>query len=416
MRMLHTSDWHLGRRFHRVGLLDAQAVFIDHLVEVVRSEDVALVVLAGDVYDRAIPPVEAVTLLDEALSRIRGAGATVVAISGNHDSVRRLGFGSRLLSRAGVHLRTDPSTVPDPVLVTDRDVPVAVYAVPYLEPAVVPVATFGTRGPETTAPAERGPRPGHEEVLGAALRAIRRDAAARPGMRTVVTAHAVVAGSAASDSERDISVAGVGAVDDVLFDGIDYVALGHLHRPQVVRDPIRYSGSPLAYSFSEHGQTKGSWLVDLGADARMRTEFVPAPVPRPLAVLRGELSRVLADPALAVHEDSWCQITLTDRHRPARAMPRIRERFPHTVELRFEPADPRHGGTDSYLSRIRGRADLEICTGFVDHVRTRPASRTETEWFRQALRHDRLQRAETTDPLPDTGPAAVHPVPAPERP
>jgi exonuclease SbcD len=404
--MLHTSDWHLGRRFHRVDLLDTQAAFVDHLIEVVRTESVDLVVLAGDVYDRALPPVDAVMLLDEALSRLAGTGATVAVSSGNHDSARRLGFGSRLLARAGVHLRTDPAGTAEPVLVEDRHGPVAVYPVPYLEPAVLGPEDVG--GPEPENPDQDGPEPqtpapsrsraGHDRVLGAALSAVRRDAASRGRIRTVVAAHAFVVGGSSCDSERDISVAGVQAVPAALFDGFDYVALGHLHRAQRISDRVRYSGSPLAYSFSEHGQIKGSWLIDLGPESVTAAEFLPAPVPRPLAVLRGKLSQLLADPVPAGHEDAWCQITLTDDQRPAQAMARVRERFPHTVELRFEPETGPDGASDSYLSRIRERSDLDVCTGFLDHVRTRSASAAETEWLRGALTEHRLAGSETAGP------------------
>src|SRR5690349_24035550 len=137
VRLLHTSDWHLGRSFHREDLLGAQARFVDHLVDTVRSERVDAVLVTGDVYDRALPSVDAVALFDEALARLAGTGARVVLISGNHDSARRLGFGSALIDRAGVHLRTDVAAAHVPVLLDDPDGPVAVYAVPYLEPDAV---------------------------------------------------------------------------------------------------------------------------------------------------------------------------------------------------------------------------------------------------------------------------------------
>jgi exonuclease SbcD len=137
VRLLHTSDWHLGRSFHRVGLLDAQAAVLDHLVSVVREERVDAVVVAGDVYDRALPAVDAVELLDDVLDRLVDTGATVVVTSGNHDSAQRLGFGARRSARAGLHLRTRAEGLADPVVVEDRHGPVAMYGLPYLEPALV---------------------------------------------------------------------------------------------------------------------------------------------------------------------------------------------------------------------------------------------------------------------------------------
>jgi DNA repair protein SbcD/Mre11 len=388
VRILHTSDWHLGRSFHRVGLLEAQAAVLDHLVEVVRSERVDAVVVAGDVYDRALPGVEVVALLDEALARLAGTGAAVVISSGNHDSPRRLGFGARLLEHARVHVRTDPARCGEPVLLADRWGDVAVYALPYLEPALA--------GPALGCP----PGAGHEQTLGAALSAVRADRAGRgPGTRTVVSAHAFVVGGLASDSERDISVGGVGAVPAGLFAGADYVALGHLHGRQRLAEAVRYSGSPLAYSFSEHAHVKGSWLVELGRDGLERVDPVDAPVPRQLAVLRGRLDDLLARPDLAYAEGAWCQVTLTDDERPAEAMTRVRSRFPHALELRFEPAS---GGASAgaYTRRAAEQDDLGLCCGFLEHVRHRPPGDDETAVLRAALEGARVGLARESGVAP----------------
>ena len=239
MRLLHTSDWHLGRAFHRVNMLGAQAEFIGHLVTTVRERAVDAVVVSGDVYDRAVPPLAAVELFDDALHRLAGLGVPTVMISGNHDSARRLGVGAGLIGRAGIHLRTEPSASGTPVVLADGDGDVAFYGLPYLEPALVK-DEFGVE------------KAGHEAVLAAAMDRVRADLAARaPGTRSVVLAHAFVTGGEPSDSERDITVGGVAAVPAGVFDGVDYVALGHLHGCQTLTDRVRYSGSPLPYSFSE---------------------------------------------------------------------------------------------------------------------------------------------------------------------
>jgi len=342
----------------------------------VRSERVDVVLVAGDVYDRALPGVDVVALLDDALSRLAGAGATVVLSSGNHDSATRLGFAARLLERAGVHVRTDPAGCGRPVLLQDRHGPVALYPLPYLEPALV----AGALG----LPAGAGRS--HEAVLGAATAAVRADLAGRPGgTRSVVAAHAFVVGGQPSDSERDISVGGVGSVPAAVFAGVDYVALGHLHGRQVLAGPgeraggtqgsVRYSGSPLAYSFSEAGHVKGSWLVELGAGGVEAVEAVEAPVPRRLAVLRGDLEELLADPSLEASRHSWCQVTLTDGQRPRDGMSRLRARFPHTVELRFEPRGA--VASPTYTARTAGRGDLDVCCDFLAHVRGRDADDAE---------------------------------------
>jgi exonuclease SbcD len=374
MKLLHTSDWHLGRSLHRADQLGAQAAFVDHLVETVRTEHVDTVLVAGDVYDRALPPVEAVGLFDEALHRLTDAGARVVLISGNHDSARRLGVNSRLLDRAGVHLRTRVDDVPDPVLVADEHGPVALYPLPYLEPAAVAADLPGGT---------------HAAVLGAALGAVRDDLAGRGTVRSVVLAHAWVHGGAASESERDVSVGGVAAVSASLFDDFDYVALGHLHGPQTLAPHLRYSGSPLAYSFSEAGHTKGSWLIELGPDGLARVEQVPAPVPRRLSVLHGTLKDLLTDPAHATAENDFVSVTLTDTARPEAAMDRLRTRFPHTLVLSWEPAQVA-GAQRGYRQRVVGRSDLELSVDFIAHVRGTAAEYAEAQLLEQAFQAVRV--------------------------
>ncbi|UQA91004.1 exonuclease SbcCD subunit D [Streptomyces halobius] len=379
MRLLHTSDWHLGRSFHRVSLLTAQRAFLDHLVETVREREVDAVLVAGDIYDRAVPPLAAVELFDDALHRLAGLGVPTVMISGNHDSARRLGVGSGLMRRAGIHLRTDPAACGTPVLLADAHGPVALYGLPYLEPAMV--------RDELGAP-----RAGHADVLGAAMDRVRADLAARPrGMRSVVLAHAFVTGGAPSDSERDITVGGVASVPAAVFDGVDYAALGHLHGCQTLTERVRYSGSPLAYSFSEADHRKSTWIVDLDAAGTVRAERVDCPVPRPLARIRGPLERLLDDPALARYEDSWVEATLTDTSRPHEPMARLGKRFPHVLSLVFDPDEGPARSTASYAQRLRGRSDQEIAEDFVAHVRAgRAADEDERAELRSAIDEVRL--------------------------
>ncbi|WP_128803751.1 MULTISPECIES: exonuclease SbcCD subunit D [unclassified Streptomyces] len=357
MRLLHTSDWHLGRAFHRVNMLGAQAEFIGHLVTTLRERGVDAVVVSGDVYDRAVPPLAAVELYDDALHRLADLGVPTVMISGNHDSARRLGVGAGLIDRAGIHLRTEPSASGTPVVLSDTHGEVAIYGLPYLEPALVK-DEFGVE------------KAGHEAVLAAAMDRVRADLAARPsGTRSVVLAHAFVTGGEASDSERDITVGGVDSVPAGVFDGVDYVALGHLHGCQTITERVRYSGSPLAYSFSETDHRKTMWLVDLGADGSVTAERVDCPVPRALARIRGPLEELLADPELTRHEDAWIEATLTDPVRPADPMARLAERFPHTLSLVFDPERAPGDPDVSYARRLADRSDQEIAEDFVAHVR-----------------------------------------------
>jgi DNA repair protein SbcD/Mre11 len=384
VRILHTSDWHLGRSFHRVDLLAAQATQLDHLVEVVRSERVDVVVVAGDVYDRALPGVDSIQLLDDALHRLTDAGVGVVVSSGNHDSPRRLGFGSRLMTKAGVHVRTDPARVGEPVLLADRHGEVAFYPLPYLEPALAADALGAERS--------------HPGVLTAAMTAVRADLAGRPGTRAVVSAHAFVTGGAPSDSERELAVGGLGQVPASTFAGVDYVALGHLHGRQQLSPNVRYSGSPLAFSFGEADHHKGSWLVTLGPAGVEQVESVEAPVPRALARLRGTLDELLSASRFAAAETAWCQVTLTDATRPAGPMERLRRRFPHVLELRLEPSGAGSGTGVGYSARIAGQGDLDVCCGFLQHVRQRPASTEETLLLQQALEASLLNQMEGVTP------------------
>ncbi len=375
MRILHTSDWHLGRSFHREGMLRHQASYVDHLLEVVDQEKVDLVVVSGDIYDRALPAVDAVALADETLVRLARSRAQVVMSSGNHDSAHRLGFSSRLIDAAGVFIRTDPGTVGTPVVLADDHGPVVVHALPYLDPLAVA---------EPWGLSERS----HRAALTQAMSRVRTDLAARQRRtRSIVLAHAFVIGGEAettpSDSERDISVGGISHVPAGVFDGPDYIALGHLHGRHTLTDRIRYSGSPLAYSFSEATHRKGSWLVDLGAAGLESVEFIDAPVPRPLARLRGSLEELLADPDLRAHEDSWLEVTLTDIARPPQAMDRLRRRFPHTLVLSFDTPPPAWGGLPS--SATHSRSEAEIAVEFMRQMRGADPSTEERELLLQAV-------------------------------
>jgi exonuclease SbcD len=349
-------------------MLDHQAAFVDHLLAVVASERVDLVVVSGDVYDRALPHVDAVRLADETLARLAASGAQVVLTSGNHDSAQRLGFGSRLIDAAGVFLRTDVSSVGVPVLLEDAYGAVAIHGIPYLDPQALQ---------EPWSLASRS----HEAALAEAMRRVRADLDTRPA-RSVVLAHAFVAGGLPSDSERDISVGGVSVVPASLFDGISYTALGHLHGRATLHKTVRYSGSPLAYSFSEAGHTKGTWLVDLGPDGVTGTTFVEAPVPRPLSLITGELESLLADPTLDDVADHWLHVTLTDRVRPAHPMERLRGRFPHTLVLAFAPAgEP----APTLLSGVpAGRSDHRVALDFVEAMRGDPATDDEAALLLEA--------------------------------
>jgi exonuclease SbcD len=371
MRILHTSDWHLGRSFHREGMLDAQSRFVDHLVDVARAESVDLVVVSGDIYDRALPSVDAVSLASDTLRRLIDARVRVVLTSGNHDSAPRLGFAAELIDAAGVHLRTHADQVGIPVVIGDEHGDVAIYGIPYLEPDLV-------RGDWQLEARS------HRVVLDEAMRRVRADLSSRAATRSVVMAHAFVFGAEPCDSERDISVGGVSSVSLSTFDGVDYAALGHLHDRQVLSEAVRYSGSPLAYSFSEVHQRKGSWLVDLGGSGLRSVSWVDAPVPRPLALISGSLESLLTDTAHAAAESAWVQATITDDVRPQQAMERLRARFPHTLVLRFQPSACAGRPDDHPALLVAGESDFDVTTRFFTDMRGAAPDDAEAALLRDA--------------------------------
>jgi len=378
MRILHTSDWHLGRTLHGVDLLEHQAGFLDHLVELVRSEGVGAVVVSGDVYDRAVPPVEAVQLLADALTRL-SERAPVVVTPGNHDSAIRLGFAAGLM-REGVHLRARVADVGRPVLLADEHGPVVVHALPYLDPDTVRRALADDDAPDGLLPRS------HEAVLAAAMRRVRADLAERAAAsgsrpRSVVMAHAFVMGGLASESERDIRVGGVDAAPAGVFAGVDYVALGHLHGPQAIPFPaddgaapslvsvpvpvLRYSGSPLAYSFSEMHHHKSTVLLELGPDGVVGTDLVPAPVPRRLSEVRGPLGDLLGvagEPYVA----DWLRVVVTDAARPPELYARLKARFPHLLVT--EHAPPAIAGAATATVVTSAADPVQVAAEFVEHV------------------------------------------------
>ena len=381
MKILHTSDWHIGRTFHTHSTLANLGIVLDALVELVRERGVDVVVVAGDVFDSAMPSKESYALLTGTLRRLKEAGAAVVMTSGNHDSATRLGFQSEWAALAGIHIVTRPEQYLEPITITDEFGPVHFYGIPYLEPVLIrhlhPGVSLKT----------------HEQVLNFAMTRIRDDLAGRGG-RSVVLAHCFAAGvgpaAESSDVERDITAGGLDVVPLGVFDGCDYVALGHIHGRATLTERVRYSGAPLHYSFSEAGKPRGAWLVELDAAGlgtaehstaeysaaeesaaeHPAVEWVDLPVPRRLTVLTGELATLLTDETLAHNEGDWVKVVLIDRVRPLDAMRSLQTRFAHCVALEHRPAITLEADGSTYAERIRAAtSDAEIVAGFLSFVR-----------------------------------------------
>ena len=364
MKFLHTSDWHIGRTFHGVDLLADQGAVLRSIAELVAAQSIDVVVVPGDIYDRAVPSADAVLVCNRGLEAIRAAGAVIVATSGNHDSPARLGAGAAFASAGGLHLMTRVGDVATPVVIDDEHGCVAFYGIPYLEPETTRL--------ELDVPTART----HADVLGAAMDRVRGDLATRSEagqrVRSVVLAHAFIVGGEATGSERSISSGGIETAPASAFDGVDYVALGHLHSPQTLTDRVRYSGSPLPYSFGERSHHKAVWIVDLDADGLGTVERVDLPVVRGLARIEGTLEELTTDAAYCEFEDHYVSAVLTDEVRPVDAMRLLQQRFPHAIHLEWRR--PEGSGELRYRDRVRGRSDLDVATSFVTDMRSVPTA------------------------------------------
>lgn len=383
MRVLHTSDWHLGRTFHGRDLLSEQETVLSGLADLVSDERVDVIVIAGDLYDRAVPSAEAVETCMRILARLRTAGAELVVTPGNHDSAARVGTFAEFAAAGGLHLRTRISSLHQPVVLDDRHGPVAFYGIPYLEPDPARHALTDSAHVPGANPVETR---GHVAVLSEAMNRIRADLNGRKGTRSVVLAHAFVTGGETSDSERAIAVGGVESVPAELFQGVDYVALGHLHGPQRIDHHVRYSGSPLPYSFSEAAHHKSVWLVDVDGSGLAGVERRELPVVRRLAAVTGRLDDLLTAPEHTDLVDFYLSATLTDEVRPLEAMRRLQERFPYAVHLEWKPAGGRATAPLHYATVVRGRDDSELATGFLADCRGSEPSSFERVLLTEALR------------------------------
>ncbi len=382
MRLLHTSDWHLGRGLHGVDLHEAQKNVVSQVIDSVGRHAVDAVLIAGDVYDRAVPPVASVRLWSHALNELSTL-VPVIVIPGNHDSATRLGVGSDLF-RDGVHVVTELSAVGTPIELHDDHGPVLVYPIPFLDPDIARHALS-----DDGEPLDRS----HDAVMTAAMNRVRGDLAVRrasePATRAVVMAHSFVVPAGAlsterSDSERDIRVGGVDSVPSAVFDGIDYVALGHLHGAQRIDgERVRYAGSPIRYSFSEVNQQKQLLVVELGANGLQSVESVPVEQPRSMATISGTLDQLLTSDEFEASTEAWVQLTVTDAARPAGLVARVRDRFPEALVIRHVPA------SGPLLERVSGSSQVpvrptEVAEAFVRYVTGGDITEAELAAFESA--------------------------------
>ena len=358
MRILHTSDWHIGRSFHGHSTLEALRGVLEALTVQVREHQVDVVVLAGDVFDSATPAAGCFPLLTDTLAAIRAAGAQVVVTSGNHDSAARLGFQSRFLGMAGIHVLTDPLAVGTAIALDDEHGPVHFYGIPFLEPSLVrhlwPDADLRSQA----------------QVMAHAMGLVRTDLAERGG-RSVAIAHCFAADVEPTPGvEREIRQGTLDVVPLAAFDGPDYVALGHIHGRARLSERVRYAGAPLHYSFGEADKPRGSWLVQLDASGLSNVEWIELPVPRRLQTLRGTLDELLTDDSFEVHRDSWICAQLTDATPQLEPMRKLQTRFPWCAMIQPDPQGrPAPDGVSYAARRGAARTDPELIDAFLTHVR-----------------------------------------------
>lgn len=365
MKILHTSDWHLGRTLHGHLLFDAQEAAVNHIVDEAIRLGVDAVIVAGDVYDRPSPPPESIRLFNSAIVRLDQAGISILVTAGNHDSADRLATYSSVL-KSNIRIAGSVSDLSAPLELTDDHGSVLIYPVTFLHPDVACLELAD----DPASPLDRQ----HEVVMAAAVERIRQDlevriAGAKKPVRTIAVAHAFVgsssgtksvrqetadgiqdAGLEVSTSERDLSIGGIQIVPSSVFEGFDYVALGHLHGQQSVpkakgsKTIARYSGSLLRYSMSERNHNKSFTLVHLGEPGTEPVvELHEIPQPRGMARLQGTMDELLSSKN-EKHRDDFVEVTVTDSKYPDGMYARIKEVFPFLLNLIYNPEGKALGG------------------------------------------------------------------------
>lgn len=378
MRILHTSDWHLGRQFHNVSLLDDQRLALAQIIEIVRNRQIDVVVVAGDIYDRSVPPAAAVELLDDTVHRIcHELQVPLILLSGNHDGPQRLAFASRQLAGAGLHVAGPLWSVPQPIVLNGDTGEVAFYPIPYADPATV----RHVHGIEIAS---------HDEAMAHLLAQVGHDNG--PTRPSVVIAHCFLAGGEVSESERPLSIGGADQVSPEHFRPFSYAALGHLHGPQFRGAPhIRYSGSPLKYSFSEERQRKSVTLVELDAAGQARIEQIPLAPRHDMRTLEGTLDELLAAGKDDPHRDDYLLVRLTDTHAILDVMSKLREVYPNVLHLERPGLMARSDGLEASRDRLK-KGEMAMFEDFFDQITGEALSPEQTEIVAGTL--DALHREE----------------------
>ena len=386
MKFIHTSDWHLGRRLGEHALIDDQRVFCDWLVDLAVAEGAELIVIAGDVYDRDVPPTEAVALFRSTVKRLVSSGIKVAAIAGNHDSAERLSAYDGLTERSGVLVRGGFASAGQLHRWEFSDGPLAVAAVGFLAPAALPADRADEVEAAHLEAGRHGPWRTHDRVLAHHLDLARTAAEGAP--RSLVISHAFVSGGLAGGSERQLAVGDAGQVAARRFDGFSYGALGHLHVSQKVdgRDQLRYSGSPLAYSFSTDDRTKKEVLVvDMDRSGAVSIEAIPVEAGRPVILRRGRLNDLVAKAPELDERSAYVRVELTDPVLPADARRVLGGHFPHLVEIGHLPDRTGRSPSQATSSEVRSLDPIEAAKSFWDELSTEPLTSADEKLLGEVL-------------------------------
>ena len=321
MKFFHLSDLHLGKRVNEFSMLEDQWDILQKIVVFAKEHKPDAVLIAGDVYDKSMPIVEAVQLLDRFLVWLNELGITVFIVSGNHDNAERVAFGAELLKNSSVHIVQSYNGKIAPVTLSDGYGDINIWMLPYLKPSLIR-RHFPDRDVNT-----------YSDAISAALSNANLDISAR----NVLIAHQFVTGAITSESE-EISVGGSENVDGSVFDGFDYVALGHIHRPQqICRETIRYSGTPLKYSFSEASHTKSVTVVDMDGKGEIKITELPLAPLRDMREVRGTYNEIMnRNSYRGTNTDDYIHIVLTDEQDEPDAISKLRNVYPNLMRLEYD--------------------------------------------------------------------------------
>lgn len=320
MKFIHTSDWHIGRQFHNVSLLEDQKHVLNQLIEYIKSENVDALVIAGDIYDRSLPPANAVELLDDVLKSIcMDLDIPIILIPGNHDSAERVRFGAKQMKESGLHIIGNLNGVLEPAVIEIKGVEVAFYGIPYCEPLMV----------RDTFDIEAKSYDDAHTYLVDEIKNVMSDEQVN-----VLISHCFIDGATESDSERPLQIGGADRVNYQPCIDFDYVALGHLHSPQYKgEEHIRYSGSIMKYSFSEQNQKKGVTLVEVDTNGLVSQTHLSLKPLRDMRILEGELDTILEQGKVDPHSDDYLLVRLTDKHAILDPMGKLRGVYPYVLHL-----------------------------------------------------------------------------------